>query len=97
MQFPSFDIYALRKKRVFIIHWTQCASDARNLRELLLPIAKKVEMLSVSSQQELRENVFSELSRHDTTILFGYDATTKQCMTIHMRGREQSYLVSIHP
>lgn len=91
----TIHIRSLRGKRIFIVHWAQCAVDAHEFRELLLPIANRVDMLSVSSQQQLRENIFRELSHHDVVILFGHDAVTKQCMTIHMNGREQSYLVSL--
>jgi len=92
---PAFNLRTLRGKSICIIHWTQCKSDAMSVYDFLQPFAKHVNVLAVTSNQQLRENVFNELSHYNTVIMLGFDESTKKCMAIHMRGKEQSYLVEL--
>jgi hypothetical protein len=91
----TIDISTMRGKRIMLIHWASCTLDAHTIRQVLLPIARHIDTLLVGTHQQLRQTVFSELTNYDVVLLFGHENATNKCMTVQLRGREQSYLVKM--
>jgi hypothetical protein len=95
---PNFDVLSLKKKRVCIIHWTQCTNSAIALHELISPFTNRIHSISVQNHDKhIHDQIFSNLDNYDTVIMLGHDAVTNECMAIHIKGRETSYLVNIPP